>query len=202
LISYPKSSANHSAITPHKKRPFLMARKAAATDELMTSVEAAKVLAVSGEKLAQMRLHGAGPTYFKMGSGRLWKVVYRRSDLMAYLETKKSKGKARDRSRPISASQRRASAQTDGLRSNSNHTVAPTRSAVPTKARRESPLVTLLTTSELAQWLRLSPRTLEDMRFKGTGPKYIKQGTGRGKVVYARSDVLAWLEAHTVDPES
>ncbi|MBT3069263.1 helix-turn-helix domain-containing protein [Rhodomicrobium sp. Az07] len=52
----------------------------------------------------------------------------------------------------------------------------------------------LLTTVEAAAFLRLSPRTLEDMRVTGTGPRYFKLGPGkRSKVVYRKEDLEAWF---------
>ena len=52
----------------------------------------------------------------------------------------------------------------------------------------------LLTTVEAAEYLRLSPRTLEDMRVTGNGPRYFKLGPGkRSKVVYKREDLEMWV---------
>ncbi|MDZ4790885.1 MAG: helix-turn-helix domain-containing protein [Hyphomicrobiales bacterium] len=52
----------------------------------------------------------------------------------------------------------------------------------------------LLTTIEAAEYLRLSPRTLEDMRVTGNGLSYYKLGPGkRSKVVYRREDLETWL---------
>ncbi len=47
-------------------------------------------------------------------------------------------------------------------------------------------------TPEAARLLDLSPRTLEKHRCDGTGPTYHKLG---GRVVYAVSDLHAWVEA-------
>jgi hypothetical protein len=46
-------------------------------------------------------------------------------------------------------------------------------------ARLLDPKGKLLTTEEAAELLWLSPRTLEDMRSNGTGPKFVKMGPGR-----------------------
>lgn len=52
----------------------------------------------------------------------------------------------------------------------------------------------LLTTKEAAELLRLSPRTLENMRVDGGGPQYHKLGGGRrAKVVYRVLDLDDWL---------
>lgn len=55
----------------------------------------------------------------------------------------------------------------------------------------------LLLTVEAAKLLRLSPRTLENMRVDGNGPRYYKLGVGkRAKVVYRISDLDDWVEKH------
>ena len=61
--------------------------------------------------------------------------------------------------------------------------------------QRTSPDCELLNSSEVAKLLHLSVPTLERMRSLGTGPTFIKLGTGkRARVVYRRSDIDAWLE--------
>jgi hypothetical protein len=49
-----------------------------------------------------------------------------------------------------------------------------------------------MTTEEAASWLRLRSHTLENMRWQGTGPKFLKHG---GRVFYQRSDLEAWSHA-------
>lgn len=49
----------------------------------------------------------------------------------------------------------------------------------------------LATTDEVATYLRKPPRTLEQWRYRGVGPRYIKVG-GRD-VRYRWQDVEAWL---------
>ena len=60
-----------------------------------------------------------------------------------------------------------------------------------------------LRTKEAAEFLGLSPRTLEKHRTYGTGPGYHKLG---GRVVYAVDDLQAWVErgavTSTSDPRS
>ena len=52
-----------------------------------------------------------------------------------------------------------------------------------------------LTTNEAADYLRLSPRSLERYRVEGTGPSYLKAGPGkRARVFYRPADLDAWLE--------
>lgn len=53
-----------------------------------------------------------------------------------------------------------------------------------------------LTTREAAALVRLSPRSLERMRAEGTGPRFCKIGgrrSKRGRIVYRRSDLIAWV---------
>lgn len=51
-----------------------------------------------------------------------------------------------------------------------------------------------LTSAEAADYLRISRFTLEGMRVKGTGPRYLKAGPGkRAKVLYRQGDIDAWL---------
>lgn len=52
----------------------------------------------------------------------------------------------------------------------------------------------LLTPVEVADLLRTTPRTLENMRLSNRGPRYIRLGAeGVAKVVYDWRDVEAWL---------
>jgi hypothetical protein len=50
-----------------------------------------------------------------------------------------------------------------------------------------------MNTVEAAAFLRVSPRTLEDLRYRGGGPVYHK--LGRRLVRYLRSSLEAFLEA-------
>jgi hypothetical protein len=49
----------------------------------------------------------------------------------------------------------------------------------------------LLTTAEAAALFRLKPHTLENMRWQGTGPFFLKLG---GRVFYRRADLKAWSD--------
>ena len=49
----------------------------------------------------------------------------------------------------------------------------------------------LLTTKEAAEFLRLKPHTLENMRWQGKGPIFMKLG---GRVFYHRADLKAWCK--------
>jgi predicted DNA-binding transcriptional regulator AlpA len=46
-----------------------------------------------------------------------------------------------------------------------------------------------------ADYLHTSPRTLEDWRYRRTGPPYMRVG---GQIRYRRADVDAWLATQTV----
>ena len=49
-----------------------------------------------------------------------------------------------------------------------------------------------LTLAEAAAFLRLAPRTLDNMRQRGTGPLYGKHG---GRVRYHHDDLVAWADS-------
>jgi hypothetical protein len=51
--------------------------------------------------------------------------------------------------------------------------------------------LTLLTTKQASQLLRLSARTLEGLRVRGGGPVYRKLA---GRVFYGLADLLAWVD--------
>lgn len=56
-----------------------------------------------------------------------------------------------------------------------------------------------LTNDEAADFLKLSPRTLEKQRVVGGGPRFRKFGR---RVVYAVDDLVAWAEARGCDSTS
>lgn len=56
--------------------------------------------------------------------------------------------------------------------------------------------MTLLSSGEAASYLRMSKRSLEDLRYEGGGPPFIRLGRGRrSPVVYDLVDLNAWLLA-------
>jgi len=76
--------------------------------------------------------------------------------------------------------------------------VRPATAAVTTTAQPQR----YLTNDEAADYLRLSPRTLEKQRVIGGGPKFRKFGR---RVMYAVADLDVWADARsyeaTSDPE-
>lgn len=52
-----------------------------------------------------------------------------------------------------------------------------------------------MTTEEVAEFLGLSPATLETWRTLGKGPAFVKPGR---RIFYLRSDVVAYLESRRV----
>lgn len=53
--------------------------------------------------------------------------------------------------------------------------------------------------AEVAPVLGTTEAGLAQMRYRGTGPKFVKVGAGhRGRVLYRWSDVRAFLDANTV----
>jgi hypothetical protein len=57
--------------------------------------------------------------------------------------------------------------------------------------RKPSPFFTV---KEAAAFLRLRPRTLDNMRWRGTGPKFRKHG---GRIVYHIDDLVEWSRGNT-----
>lgn len=49
----------------------------------------------------------------------------------------------------------------------------------------------LLTTTEAARVLRLSPQTLATWRCRGDGPKFVR--LGKRRVLYLRADLERWV---------
>lgn len=55
-------------------------------------------------------------------------------------------------------------------------------------------LVVILSCAEAAGMLRISTRTLENMRLENRGPPFLRFGRGKvSKVVYRLSDIEGWL---------
>jgi hypothetical protein len=55
------------------------------------------------------------------------------------------------------------------------------------------------TNDEVAALLRIEPKTLHNMRGQRRGPPFVKIG---GRILYAKSDVLAYIAAHRREPEA
>ena len=70
---------------------------------------------------------------------------------------------------------------------------APARETAPRRAAR------YLSNDEAADFLKLSPRTLEKQRVVGGGPKFRKFGR---RVVYAIEDLESWANARSCDTTS
>lgn len=51
-----------------------------------------------------------------------------------------------------------------------------------------------LDAEQAAQYLRISPHTLERFRIHGTGPRYFRLG-GRRRIVYDIADLDSWVVA-------
>lgn len=56
-----------------------------------------------------------------------------------------------------------------------------------------------MTTAELADYLKVEPKTLANWRYQGKGPAYLKNG---GIVRYRHADVEAWIREHTIEPSN
>lgn len=83
-----------------------------------------------------------------------------------------------------------------------SHISPPTSSAPGLAAVAPGTSARYLTNSEAADYLRLSPRTLEKQRVLGGGPRFRKFGR---RVLYAVADLDAWADGRsytmTSDPE-
>lgn len=55
----------------------------------------------------------------------------------------------------------------------------------------------LLRAAEVADMLGTSPASLANMRHRGVGPRFIKEG---GLLRYRSSDIETWIERNTHDP--
>jgi hypothetical protein len=53
--------------------------------EFLDAGEAARLLRVSKKTLKKMRISGKGPRYYKIGSSKRGKILYRRADIMEWL---------------------------------------------------------------------------------------------------------------------
>jgi hypothetical protein len=66
-------------------------------------------------------------------------------------------------------------------------------STIPATERHEpasaSSAADFLTIAEVAELLRVHRRTLDNMRWRGTGPIFRRHG---GRIVYQRDELLAW----------
>lgn len=79
-------------------------------------------------------------------------------------------------------------------------TLSPAADAAgPPVTTHGSPEPELLTNSEAAAFVRLSPRTLEKFRVLGGGPRYKKLGA---RVRYSVEDLRAWLDSRTFEMTS
>ncbi|SDA68944.1 Helix-turn-helix domain-containing protein [Pseudomonas sp. NFPP33] len=82
------------------------------------------------------------------------------------------------------------------------HAMRPVDGADEAQAQQACPAPRYLTNNEAADFLRLSPRTLEKQRVIGGGPRFHKFGR---RVMYALTDLEAWASERsfetTFDPE-
>lgn len=57
-----------------------------------------------------------------------------------------------------------------------------------------------MTEKEVAEFLMVSQRTIQEMRYANRAPPYIQ--VGARTIRYLRSEFLAWLEKRTVQPKT
>ena len=65
----------------------------------------------------------------------------------------------------------------------------------PNGFQAEGSISPLLTEREAANFLRLSPRSLQRFRAAGAGPAFVRAGPRR--ILYARDALFKWLASHT-----
>ena len=63
-----------------------MSSTSGTTPIYLTSSEAAELLRIAPATLERMRINGLGPRFAKVGPGKRAKVVYKRVELLAWLE--------------------------------------------------------------------------------------------------------------------
>lgn len=71
----------------------------------------------------------------------------------------------------------------------------PTTSKPSEPRRRDVPFLTI---AEAAELLRVNRRTLDNMRWRRTGPQFRRHG---GRIVYCRRELLAWSEQRRAKTE-
>ena len=83
-----------------------------------------------------------------------------------------------------------------------SHAMTPSARENAGETQKPTPSPRYLTNDEAADFLRLSPRTLEKQRVIGGGPRFRKFGR---RVMYALADLETWADARsfetTFDPE-
>lgn len=57
--------------------------------------------------------------------------------------------------------------------------------------------VMLMTAKQMAEYLQVSPRTLDAWRYRGGGPPWIKLRGTQGGVRYDSDELKRWLESQT-----
>jgi len=72
-----------------------------------------------------------------------------------------------------------------------------------TMTKHPLPLLRLITPAELAKYLRVSERTLENWRHQNIGAAYCRLGPHpHHKVVYDWEAVASWIAQHSVMPDA
>ncbi len=60
----------------------------------------------------------------------------------------------------------------------------------------------VVSSTEAAQMLGISPRTLANWRVQGRGPAYVRIGKNRSPILYRVGDIESWLESRLIDGKS
>ena len=77
----------HIAPSEPAQKESVIEAQSSSVEGLLTTNEAAQLLRLSGRTLERMRVDGTGPRFNKLGPGLRSRVVYRKTDLIAWLES-------------------------------------------------------------------------------------------------------------------
>lgn len=78
--------------------------------------------------------------------------------------------------------------------------ITPKGGGAEAAGRGFGPAAEYLTQAECGRLLRISGRTLERMRLTGTGPKFLRLGSGsgcRGRILYDRRAIEEWAASRS-----
>ena len=69
-----------------KSRPMEISTSIEQEERMLFTAEAAAICRLSPRTLERLRVEGSGPRYFKLGPGKRARVMYKASDVLAWIE--------------------------------------------------------------------------------------------------------------------
>lgn len=78
---------------------------------------------------------------------------------------------------------------------------APSHNNSPSGCRKRTIKPLAMNAADAADMLGVSAATMCNWRRSGIGPRYIRSGRTRSRILYRVTDLEAWLDAHAVDAE-